>query len=215
MIKINLLTEVKQAQRKKGKAGGGEAGFNVNNALILGCLALAMVYCGLMYFKISGRKALLEGQILEAQKEQSRLQKILEEVAKFEKKKANLQKKIELINDLKRNQKGPVRIMDEVSRMVPDLLWLDTLDVKLDALTVKGRALNLNAIANFIDNVKGNQYFSEPNLQDISQTVGPSYEFQLTFTFQLPDAKKPVEAPAAKPAPKPAPPKKPAQDKGE
>lgn len=206
MIKINLLTEVKQAQRKKGKGGGGgggEGGLNLNNALILLCVVLGLVYCGVRYFGYSGEKKTLQGKIAEAEKEQARLQKILEEVANFEKKKANLQKKIELINELKRSQKGPVRIMDEVSRMIPDLLWLDELTLKGDALTVKGKALNLNAVANFIDNVKGNQYFTEPTLQDISQVAGPAYSFQLGFNFQSPEKKAAADAAAtAAPAPK-------------
>jgi type IV pilus assembly protein PilN len=216
MIKINLLTEVKQAQRKKGKGGGGEGAFNLNNALMLACVALGLAYCGFMYFKISSQAKVLDVQIADREREKARLEKILEEVARFEKKKANLQKKIDLINELKRNQKGPVKIMDEVSRMIPDLLWLDSLGLKnSDALTIRGRALNLNAVANFIDNVKGNALFTEPTLQDISQTAGPSYSFVLGFNYVSPEAKKAAEeqkGAGAKPAAPPAknPPKPPA-----
>ncbi len=205
MIKINLLTEVKQAQRKKAKSiGAAEGVFNLNNAIIILCLALGLAYAGVMYMKINGQAQALEAKIADAEKEQARLQKILEEVGRFEKKKANLQKKIELINDLKRNQKGPVRIMDEVSKMIPDLLWLDGLDLKGDALTVRGRALNLNAIANFIDNVKGNPFFSEPSLQDISQTGGPSYAFSLGFNFSAVEKKTSEAGSTGARAPAPA-----------
>ena len=65
-----------------------------------------------------------------AQQEVTRLEAILKEVQDFENKKAQLQKKVDLINALKANQRGPVRLMDEVSNALPDLLWLERLEVK-------------------------------------------------------------------------------------
>ena len=61
------------------------------------------------------------------------------------------------------------------------------------------------AVANFIDNVKGNSFFTEPTLQEISQTAGPSYQFALGFNFipaekKAADAKTAAGAPAAPPA---------------
>ena len=64
----------------------------------------------------------MEQRKAEAQK----LESAINAVNDFQKKKDSLQKRIDLINQLKQNQKGPVRIMDQVSRDLPDLVWLDT-----------------------------------------------------------------------------------------
>ena len=54
---------------------------------------------------------------------------IIAEVEAFQRRKDSLQSRIDLINQLKQNQKGPVRIMDRISQDLPDLVWLDKMTV--------------------------------------------------------------------------------------
>ena len=44
---------------------------------------------------------------------------MIKEVEEYKAKKAELEHKIEVINDLKHNQRGPVQIMDQVSARCP------------------------------------------------------------------------------------------------
>lgn len=191
MIKINLVREGR-AVRGAGAAPaaaavsvGGPGAANINNLLILGCLALGvLVALGYWFWnkrELSQREEVRVQREAEAQK----LEAIIKEVAEFEKRKASLQQRIDLINQLKQNQKGPVRIMDQISRDLPDLVWLDSMEVTAGNISLAGRGLNPNAIALFIENIKNDPYFEEPQVGSVSQvTASPLvYGFDMKFGF--------------------------------
>ena len=161
MIKINLLTEAKPVKKKKGVLALGGAG-RLNLLLILGGLLIGVLVVGVQWWVEASRLKEQEEKNRLAQQEVTRLEAVLKEVADFEDKKAKLQKKVDLINALKANQRGPVRLMDEVSNALPDLLWLERMEVKGNVITLDGKALNPPAVANFLENLKRVQAFQEP-----------------------------------------------------
>src|SRR5262249_57394685 len=67
-------------------------------------------------------------------------------------KKAAFQKQIDIITNLKNNQQVPVRLLDEVSRSLPDFLWLVSLQEPSNQLTFSGKATTPNPYANFYHN---------------------------------------------------------------
>ncbi len=129
----------------------------------------------------------------------------------YEAKKARVQRKVDLINQLKQNQRGPVRLMDEVSRALPDLVWIERMEYHGNAISLEGKAFNPPAVANFIANLRLVPAFQEPKLADLSACSGASgsslYCYKMSFTFSNLDRTQPeTAAPApAKPA---EPPKK-------
>ena len=193
MIKINLVREGR-AVRGAGAApvaitAGVPAvsvgGTNINNVLI-GVLAVLGVLAALGYW-FWNKRVLSQRQETVAQRsaEAAKLEAIIKEVDEYQKRKDNLQQRIDLINQLKQNQKGPVRIMDQVSRDLPDLVWLDTMDVSGGRISLAGRGLNPNAIALFIENIKNDPYFEEPQVGAMTQisTVPLVYSFDMNFAF--------------------------------
>ena len=54
--------------------------------------------------------------------------------------------------------------MDEVSNALPDLLWLERMEVKGNLIAIDGKALNPPAVANFLENLKRVQSFQEPKV---------------------------------------------------
>ena len=185
--------------------GGVSAGApaNLNNIIVVGIAAagilLALGYWFLQKRTLANKKEMVEIRKAEAQK----LEAIIAEVEAFQKRKDNLQSRIDLINQLKQNQKGPVRIMDRISQDLPDLVWLDNMTVEGGKITVKGRGLNPNAIANFVENVKNDPYFEEPELQNVTEaSITPLvYSFDMNFGFsyqpKTPGAPGAPGAPAA------------------
>ncbi len=141
MIKINLLAEAKPVKKKRGVSALGGAG-RLNLILILGGLLIGLIVVGVQWWVEASRLSDQEEKNRLAQQEVTRLEAVLREVADFEDKKAKLQKKVDLINALKASQKGPVRLMDEVSNALPDLLWLEKMEVKGNSITIDGKALN-------------------------------------------------------------------------
>jgi Tfp pilus assembly protein PilN len=203
MIKINLVSEGKRpVVSRKTKERLGIAGLSLSEGLFLLALVLgALVIAGYWYYLHKEIKE-RDTAIAAAQKEVDELQQVLKEVEDYKIKKAKLEHKITIINDLKRAQWGPVRIMDQVSNALPELLWLDSMSLRGHNLEVHGRAFNTNQIAAFIENLGKVPEFQEPRLRDTSKQ-GPVYSFVITFNFAI--ATPPAAKPGASPAPSPAP----------
>lgn len=208
MIKINLLAEAKPVKKKRGVSALGGAG-RLNLILILGGLLIGLIVVGVQWWVEASRLGDQEEKNRLAQQEVTRLDAVLREVADFEEKKAKLQKKVDLINALKANQKGPVRLMDEVSNALPDLLWLERMDVKGNSISIDGKALNPPAVANFLENLKRVPAFQEPKVKSITAATSGAanlYNFDLSFVFaDLDRTQIDAAAPAAGGASAPAP----------
>ena len=194
MIKINLVREGRavrgtaaapQPVAMAAATGGAGGGLQINNIIVLGCLILGiLVALGYWFWnkrELKNREATVAERTDVAQK----LEGIIKEVEQYQRRKDSLQQRIDLINQLKQNQKGPVRIMDQVSRDLPDLVWLDAMDITAGRITLSGRGLNPNAIALFIENVKNDPYFEEPQVGAVSQlsTAPLVYGFDMNFAF--------------------------------
>ena len=191
MIKINLVREGRAvrgagaAPAAVATATAGPGATNLNNILILGLMLLAGL-AALGYWFMT-KRTLAERQETRAarQEEADKLQAIIDEVEQYQKRKESLQQRIDLINQLKQNQKGPVRIMDQISRDLPDLVWLDRMEIAGNRISVNGRGLNPNAIALFVLNIKNDPYFEEPQLGTMQQvsTAPVVYTFDMNFGF--------------------------------
>jgi type IV pilus assembly protein PilN len=200
LIRINLLTEAKTAAARK-RAPLIPTGARLNNVLFFGAFGLGLAYVVVMGLTLLSRRSQLEEEIVKARLEADRLKSIIEEVKEYEDKKASLEAKIQLINALKTNQKGPVRLMDEISKALPDLVWLSVLDVSGNQITMRGKTLSPNAVATYLENLKKSPFFAEPVFKSLGQDGGTSgtYSWEMTLTFNpsavLASAPAPVLAP--------------------
>jgi type IV pilus assembly protein PilN len=184
LIRINLLTEARAAAAKK-KGPALPTGAKLNNLLLIGGVALGIVYIGVMALILTSHRRRLDEEIGKAKEEVARLKSIIDEVKGYEDKKRSLEEKIALINNLKTNQKGPVRLMDEISKALPDLVWLSEMSIQGDQLTLKGKTLSPNAVATFLENLKKSPYFAEPVFKNLGRDSGPQgiYSWEMTVTF--------------------------------
>jgi type IV pilus assembly protein PilN len=191
LIKINLVREGR-AVRGAGAApaaataaGVGPGAGNVNNILIIAGVVLGLLSAAGYWFW--NKRELTERQRVQAQRtvDAQKLEAIIKEVESYQKRKDSLQQRIDLINQLKQNQKGPVRILDQISRDLPDLVWLDSMNMSRTRVSLSGRGLNPNAIALFIENVKNDPYFEEPTVGAVTQiSTNPLvYSFDMNFSF--------------------------------
>ncbi len=205
MIKINLVSEGKRpVVSRKTKERLGIAGLSLSEGLFLVALLLGALAVGGYWWYLRGEVRTRDTQIAAAQREVDELAQVLQEVEEYKAKKAKLEHKINIINDLKRKQWGPVRIMDQISNALPELLWLDGLTLRANNIELRGQAFNTNQIAAFIENLGKVPEFQEPRLRDTSKQ-GPVYTFMITFNFSVVEPPKPQpaagEAPAAAAAP--------------
>ena len=185
MIKINLVGERKRPVTPSPAAGaGGFEGASIGNWLLVGLIVLGvLVTLGHMLF-LNGKIEEKQSEVAEAQREVDELEPYIREVEEFKAKKAELERKVEVINQLKANQHGPVRVMDNVSRAMPELLWMNKMEVGPATITITGEAFNTNAVANFIENLDRVPEFQEPILRDTTQK-GEIYTFVIAFNYSF------------------------------
>jgi type IV pilus assembly protein PilN len=209
LIKINLVREGR-AVRGTGAAPVAAAASmatpgaptSVNNIIVIVLMVLGILAAAGYYFwykrELAQRQEIVEQKSQEAQK----LEAIIREVEEYQRRKDGLQQRIDLINQLKQNQKGPVRIMDQVSKDLPDLVWLDAMNISGGRISINGRGLNPNAIALFIENIKHDPYFEEPSVGTVAQASAAPlvYSFDMNFAFTY-GPKTPEPPPAGAPAP--------------
>lgn len=185
MIRINLLSEGRRpvvARKAKPKFSIGDQD---PSALILGAgILVGLLVVGIWWFLLNSDLKEINGKVRVAQEEVERLRPIIAEVEDFKAKEATLKNKIQVIKELKRKQEGPVHIMDQVSRAVPDLLWLDKMTLQGTFVTLQGQAFNTNAVAAFIENLDEVPEFKEPDTKNIQKNRdGSTYSFQINFSF--------------------------------
>ena len=207
MIKINLRAEGKRpviARRAKAAPKLGIPVQDIGQWLLVIGVVVGLLVVGGWWYMLQRTIDRKNAEIDENQREVDKLALVIKEVDEYKAKKAELERKIAVITGLKENQQGPVKIMDQVSRALPELLWLNSMQVTGGTISVKGEAFNPTAIANFMDNLDRVPEFQEPILKDTTRK-GATYDFQISFGYSLakpaPAAAAPPGTPAAPGAP--------------
>lgn len=187
MIRINLVSEGKRAVAAKPSLGSMLASGSSDLAqwILFGLVGVAVLIALVYWMILNNAISNKNEEIAIAQKEVDELAPIIKEVEEFKAKKAELQRKVRIINNLKARQKGPVRVMDEVSKALPELLWLTKMDVKATQIIISGQAFNTNAIANFIENLDRVPEFQEPVLKEAASRRGGIYGFNVSFKYSF------------------------------
>ena len=184
MIKINLLAE-KKATRARTTRFKLEGAVNAQAFLMVALVAVGLLYVGWQWRRLSSISHRLDREISVAQAEEQRLKGVLARGEELKKKREELQKKVELITQLKNNQSGPVHMLDQVSKNLPDFLWLENLNENGGMLSVTGKATTYNAVSNFYNNLTQSPYFTEVVLGTTLE-IAEGVSFSLTCRFVPP-----------------------------
>ena len=159
MIRINLLAVEREAKKKT-------ATFQAGQKVTLACGLILILTAGVVgwrYWLISRESSRLDTEIAAAQAESTRLHGIIQQVQTFEQQKAQLQQRVVLIEQLRKSQTGPVHILDQVSRSLPPMLWLNQLkqDPKDGLITIEGRSTSQTGVSDFVNNLEASGYFKK------------------------------------------------------
>jgi Tfp pilus assembly protein PilN len=213
MIRINLLGRVRP------KATRPTVPIEATLQYVLLAIAL-VVSIGILY----GHYMLMDREdkevlahIQKQMGEKARLEQLKQQVEDFEKQKAVLQQRINVIEQLQRNRTGGQELLEALANTVSrtDTLWLNSVDRKGDALTIVGSAGSLNAVANYITQLKRSGYFQQVEIkeshQDDANKAVEIFNFTLTAQFGLPpnEGQAAPTGPAASTAPNTPPARKP------
>ena len=190
MIRINLLAVDRPPPGRRFR-------FNLrlgdSTTLLSGLILLVAVgLIGLQFFAVRAESRALDDELTAARQEYQRLQELSERVQQFQDRREQLQLRVVLIEDLRRDQVGPVQMLDQVSQNLPDSLWLTELRQDGNALVILGRAMTLTALSDFVANLELSGYFIPPvdlidsQLED--QAEGQVVRFEVRAQFLVPGA---------------------------
>ena len=189
MIRINLL-----AVRRKAP----EPSFAIAQRAPLLCslllLATALVV-GWRFWSVRQESARLTDEIQRAQQEAQSLRSVLQQVQQFEQRKSLLQQRVALIEELRQGQTAPVHMIDEVSRAVPDRLWLTERKQDAGGLKIDGRTTSLTSLSDFVGNLESSGYFARPveivdsQVENATQNTVDVVKFTVKAQFAMPGTK--------------------------
>jgi len=201
MIKINLVAEAPAAAVTKRKRTEFSLGAKQGDVILLIAIALACLVVGTRWYLLTDHRNDLQEIERQRRVERDELLPYIERVELLEARREALRHKIEVINELKQNQIGPVRIMDEVSRALPELVWLTKLGLKGTSITLTGTAMDENPVANYYSNLDASPFFEEPILKNLTRSKGDTFNFTLNcvFTYAPPEIETAESSPPASP----------------
>jgi Tfp pilus assembly protein PilN len=202
MIRINLLGQTRPKAAKKSVPL--EA--TVQVIFLIAAIGLAAVVLGITYFQQKRQLDETNARISALRTEKASLEQIKSEVEQFEREKAILQQRIDVIETLQRNRTGGQELLQMVANTVVrvDSLWLTTLERKQDALNMEGEAGSINAVANFITQLKRSGYFDKVEITEAKEDdlVKTTQTFNFKMTAAINTAATPsMSTPPAKAQP--------------
>ena len=197
MIRINLLAvERERPKRARAAATGGGAAISAAQRVTIGAaliLLATVLVIGWWFWSLRMESSRLDADIASAEREAQKLRSVLTDFQKFEARKAQLQQRVSLIEQLRHGQTAPVHVLDEISKSLPDRLWLVTLTQHGDEFTIDGRATSLSSLTDFVANLESTNWFKRP-VEILDSAVEPNPQttelvrFTIRAWYNNPDA---------------------------
>jgi len=189
MIEINLLP-VREARRAA----------DVRKQLLQLLLMLIMVGTAvyLVNSNITERIQTAQARVAQMQRDIDQFKPQLEQVARFRKQKAELEKKIDVIDELDRARSGPVRVMSELASRTPERLWLRSVTTQGTTIHLKGSSLDNELVAVFLRGLGDSEVFDEVDLDGtkLERSKGDLKVVSFTIRAEIVTGKAEEETPA-------------------
>lgn len=180
MIKINLLPTKRKPPRKVTE---------LQKQLIIGGVIAAAVAGGMLFYQLTLNKkiaAKVQQRLLATQRKAEQ-EKMLREVKNVEEERRKVTEKIGIIEQLKKNQQGPVRLLDEISRALPNGVDLTSLNEVSGNISLEGEAFSNEDVVRFVDNLKASPYLVDVYLMETVRATLEGYDFykyKLQFRYK-------------------------------
>ncbi len=178
MIKINLLP-LKRKKKPKPIPPFLITGVGLTTISLIVMIGLVFAFNS----RLSSKKAqykINETKIAE-------LKAKIKEVENYEKLNKTIQEKNSVIEQLRKNQSIPVKLLDEASSLLPNGVWLNAMTLSGENVNIDGYAFANSDIVSYVDNMKNSQTFTEVFLQESKSAKIDNtnlYMFKLTFKIK-------------------------------
>ena len=180
MIKINLLPTKKKPPKKV---------IDLQQQVLLGSLIIVLIFIAMFFFwkHQSEQIATLEKEKANMEARVRTQEAALKEVTNVEKDRKTVSEKINVIEELKKNQEGPVRLLDEISKALPQGVNITSLAEKNNTINLEGQAFTNEDVVRFVDNLKASKFLASVALLETSQAKQDAvdiYKYKLQFVYK-------------------------------
>ncbi len=195
MIRINLLA-VERERTKTRVVISTAHRITIGASLILLATVLGVAW---WFWSLRQQSIQLDADIARAEIQTQQLRSVLAQVQKFEARKAQLQQRVTIIEQLRNGQSAPVHVLDEISKSLPDRLWLTDLTQTGNEFALNGMTTSMTAVSDFITNLEATRWFKRP-VEIVDSQVQTDVKAGDLVKFALKAVSQDPNAPA-KPAP--------------
>jgi type IV pilus assembly protein PilN len=180
MIKINLLSSQKAKKTRKK--------IEIQSQLILASVALSVVIliCGYVWILLNEKVDHIQTEQAKLKTELVVLKAKVKEVENYERDKKVVEEKIKVIEQLRKKQSVPVLLLDEVSKSLPERVWLMSLTEQGGMVDLDGKATTNSEIVDFINNLKKSSLFKDVQILESRQSLEGTisvYSFKLKWAI--------------------------------
>jgi len=181
MVKINLLLITRVSKKKSAPTP------SLHSGLVIVLLLSVFAGFGYAWTHLSTKAQQLRTEKMQHATELTRLKKQVEEVAQYEVNRKEVEEKIRMIRQLKKNQYIPIHLLTEISERLPERIWLLKLIEQGSIINLEGRATSNGEIVTFINALKQSGYFEEIEIEEsrqVMETNVPVYHFKLKWRLR-------------------------------
>jgi type IV pilus assembly protein PilN len=165
MAYINLLPWREEALKAKQKEFFG--------ILIAASLcAFALIFAVSLYYQ-----ARIDGQTTRNQFLKNEIQKLdirIAEIKTLNEKKAALQKRIDVVEQLQRSRNVGTQVLDEIAKIIPNGIYITQLDKQGNRIEIIGKSESNNHLANMIRAIELSDLFTDATPESITSDDGSS-----------------------------------------
>lgn len=163
MAYINLLPWREEAIKEKQKEF-----FTI--LVAVGLFAFALIFAVNLYFE-----ARIDGQAMRNQFLKNEIQKLdiqIAEIKTLNDKKAALQKRIDVVEQLQRSRNVGTQILDEIAKIIPNGIYITQLDKQGNSIEITGKSESNNHLANMIRAIELSDLFTDATPESITSDDG-------------------------------------------
>jgi type IV pilus assembly protein PilN len=178
MIKVNLLP-VKRKKKAKPIPS-----FLIMTALVTIGACLVLAY---LTFFFSSRLSAKKDQFAKNEMKIAELKEKIKAVEDYEQRNKVFKERNDIIEQLSKNKSVPVKILDEISTLLPNGVWIQAMSVSGGNINMEGYGFSNTDIVSYVDNIKNSGMFADVYLQESKSTEVekiPLYAFKLTFKLK-------------------------------
>jgi len=187
MIRINLLEAPKAKSKRSAVAMPsievGDLGSPLIKVVVV--LGLAALLNGVYWYRLDTQKRSIQSKMVVAEQKNRELADVKARYMARQREAENYKRRVDVIDQLRKNQSGPVELMAMVGETVnnTEAVWLNNLKDEGKSIDIQGTALSSDAVANLISNLKKTGYFQNIEMKESVQDdqIKDMQAFQFTL----------------------------------